>query len=83
MLSIALPGQFRGTSLMLALKRSTTTFALDGHKRKEERYQLTAFKRRWNACRASKANLSPMLIAERITWDALLPYLLTERNNAK
>ena len=42
MLSIALPGQLRGTSLMLALKRSTTTFALDGHKKKEERYQLTA-----------------------------------------
>ena len=83
MLSIALPGQFRGTSLMLALKRSTTTFALDGHKRKEERYQLTAFNRRWNACRLSKTNLSPMLIAERIAWHALLPYLLAERDDAE
>ena len=83
MLSIALPGQFRGTSLMLALKRPTTTFALDGHKRKEERYQLTAFKRRWTACRLSKTNLSPMLMAEHIAWHALLPYLLTEGNNAE
>ena len=31
MLSIALLGKFRGTGLMLALKRSTAAFALDRH----------------------------------------------------
>jgi hypothetical protein len=40
MLSIALFRKFRGTGLMLALKRSTTAFALERHGKKKNAISL-------------------------------------------
>jgi hypothetical protein len=40
MLSIALLRKFRGTGLMLALKRSTAAFALDCHGKKKNAISL-------------------------------------------